>query len=131
VVDAAGAVTQTPQEDEEQRVPKRRRLDRKAGGKAIAGLLGGYGSSGSEGDVKGKGKAPSGLDMLGGYSGSEDEQDGVGVVDEELGDSDTDEVDLDPSALVELVRKARGDDNWTPHTGDDDLVDWGDSDQEE
>ena len=40
------------------------------------------------------------------------------------------EVELDPAALLELVRKARGDENWTPQMGDDDLVDWGDSDQE-
>ncbi|KAJ7179392.1 hypothetical protein C8R46DRAFT_1073623 [Mycena filopes] len=134
VVDAAGAVTQTEDGGEEGdgRAPKRRKLDRKAGGKAIAGLLGGYGSSGDEGEGgKGKGKerARNGLEMLGGYSGSDDEDEDAQAG---IQDSEDDGVDLDPAQLVELMREARGDASWTPHeqAGDDDLVDWGDSDTE-
>jgi hypothetical protein len=122
VVDNSGAVTQAAQDDE--RAPKRRRLDRRAGGKAIAGLLDGYGSSDEEEE---KEKVQNGLEMLGGYSGSED--DGEGVQGEVDSDED-EEVELDPAALLQLMRKARGDENWTPHTGDDDLVDWGDSDED-
>ncbi|KAJ7507477.1 hypothetical protein B0H11DRAFT_1680511, partial [Mycena galericulata] len=129
IVDAGGAVTQAADPEEDARAPKRRRLDRKAG-KAIAGLLGGYGSSSEEAEEEGKGKErQNGLEMLGGYSGSEDEEEGAGMHAE--GDTDEEGVgDLDPAALLELVRAARGDETWTPHAGDDDLVDWGDSDTE-
>lgn len=123
VVDNSGAVTQ-----EEEREPKRRRLDKRAGGKAIAGLLGGYGSSSDEEGAE-KEKVQNGLEMLGGYSGSEDEGDGDSAAMQVEVDSD-EEVELDPATLVELMRKARGDENWTPHTGDDDLVDWGESDDD-
>ncbi|KAJ7047645.1 hypothetical protein C8F04DRAFT_917901, partial [Mycena alexandri] len=141
VVDGAGAVMQQDGLDgngEEGRAPKRRKLDRKAGGKAIAGLLGGYGSSSEDEDEDGKGKekARNGLEMLGGYSGSEDEaEDGAAQADISMNDSDDDGVELDPAKLVELMREARGDASWTPHmhaqeVEDDDLVDWGDSDTE-
>ncbi|KAJ7068018.1 hypothetical protein C8F01DRAFT_1116568 [Mycena amicta] len=106
VVDSVGMVTQ-----EAERAPKRRRIDKKAGGLAIAGLLDGYGSSDEEQDEE----KPGGLEMLGGYSGDEDD----------------DAVQLDPAALLELVRQARGDENWTPNMEEednDDAVDWGDSD---
>jgi hypothetical protein len=133
VVDAAGAVTQASQDDDEQgRAPKRRRLDRK-GGKKIAGLLGGYGSSSEDGENSEGKPQPrqNGLDMLGKYEGSDDEGDGEPMQEDVLVDSDAEEqVELDAAALFELVRKARGDENWTPKLGDDDLVDWGDSDQE-
>ncbi|KAJ7716639.1 hypothetical protein B0H14DRAFT_3632132 [Mycena olivaceomarginata] len=72
-----------------------------------------------------------GLDMLGKYEGSDDEGDGEPMQEDVLVDSDAEEqVELDAAALLELVRKARGDENWIPQPGDDDLVDWGDSDQE-
>ncbi|KAJ7904234.1 hypothetical protein B0H14DRAFT_3079158 [Mycena olivaceomarginata] len=133
VVDAAGAVTQASQDDDEQgRAPKRRRLDRK-GGKKIAGLLDGYGSSSEDGENSEGKPQPrqNGLDMLGKYEGSDDEGDGEPMQEDVLVDSDAEEqVELDAAALLELVRKARGDENWTPKLGDDDLVDWGDSDQE-
>ncbi|KAF7353031.1 Box C/D snoRNA protein 1 [Mycena venus] len=133
VVDAAGAVTQTAQDDDEERAPKRRRLDRKTGGKKIAGLLDGYGSSSEEEGGSSKQPNQNGLEMLGGYEGSDDEDAQMPMQEEILGDSDAEEeVELDPAALLELVRKARGDENWTPQLGDEDadLVDWGDSDQE-
>ncbi|KAF8211416.1 hypothetical protein K438DRAFT_1958528 [Mycena galopus ATCC 62051] len=131
VVDAAGAVTQTAQdEDEEGHAPKRRRLDRKMGGKKIAGLLDGYGSSSGEEETS-KVKVENGLEMLGKYEGSDDGDEQMPMREEALVDSDEEEqVELDPAALLELVRKARGDENWTPQIKDDDLVDWGDSDQE-
>nr|GAT53891.1 predicted protein [Mycena chlorophos] len=109
VVDKVGKVTQ-----EAERPAKRRKIDKKAGGKAIAGLLDGYGSSEEE-EQNQEEEKPDGLEMLGGYSGSDDE----------------DGVQLDPAALLELMRQARGDDNWVPPNMDqdnDDEVDWGDSD---
>ncbi|KAF7355070.1 Box C/D snoRNA protein 1 [Mycena sanguinolenta] len=72
--------------------------------------------------------------MLGGYEGSDEEAEGdeqMPIQRGELEDSDEDEqIELDPAALLELVRKARGDENWMPQMGDDDLVDWGESDHE-
>lgn len=131
VVDAGGAVTQAAEPEEDARAPKRRRLDRKAG-KAIAGLLGGYGSSSDDGEGDDGKQRQNGLEMLGGYSGSEDEGETAGVQGEYEDNTDEEGVgELDPAALLELVRAARGDETWTPHTGDDDLVDWGDSDGEE
>ncbi|KAJ6516175.1 hypothetical protein C8R45DRAFT_959163 [Mycena sanguinolenta] len=131
VVDAAGAVTQAPQDDEDERAPKRPRL---GGGKKIAGLLDGYGSSGEDEESPKPQPTPNGLDMLGGYEGSDDDAEGdeqMPMQREVLEDSDEEEqVELDPAALLELVRKARGDENWMPQMGDDDLVDWGDSDHE-
>ncbi|KAJ7117320.1 hypothetical protein C8R43DRAFT_103359 [Mycena crocata] len=126
VVDGAGAVTQFAQEE---RAPKRRRLDKKAGGKVLVGLLDGYGSSGD--DEEEKVQVQDGLGMLGGYSGSDDDEGAAAsAMQGEIVDSDIEEVEMDPAALLELMRKARGDENWTPHTDDDDQVDWGDSDQD-
>ncbi|KAJ7774247.1 hypothetical protein DFH07DRAFT_878040, partial [Mycena maculata] len=123
VVDAGGAITQVAEPGERERAPKRRKLDRKAG-KAIAGLLGGYGSSsdeeeggqeGGKANGKEKEKEKNGLEMLGGYSGSEDEAEARVVMQAEEGDSDEEgvgELALDPAALVELMRAARGDATW-------------------
>ncbi|KAF7301515.1 Fe-S cluster assembly protein DRE2 [Mycena indigotica] len=107
VVDGVGAVTQ-----EAERPAKRRRIDKKAGGLAIAGLLDGYGSSSDDSEQVDEEEKLDGLDMLGGYSGSEDEED----------------IQLEPAALLELMRQARGDANWTPdmEEQEDEAIDWGD-----
>lgn len=129
VVDVKGAVTQQPADDE--RRPKRRKLATKAGKKAIDGLLGGYGSDGDEEKA-----APNVLSLLDGYAGSDDEGDGSnkGVSgDDEDAEGETDdeiEVELDPAALLELMRQAQGE-KWVENIGgDDDTVDWGDSGEE-
>ncbi|KAJ6627552.1 hypothetical protein B0H10DRAFT_2210459 [Mycena sp. CBHHK59/15] len=100
----------------EERAPKRQRLN-KAAGRAIAGLLDGPEWAGDAWGV---------LGQRGRREGAAAEE-GEGEGEEE--DTD-DEVELDPAALLALMRKARGDENWTPHAGDDDLVDWGESDHE-
>ncbi|KAJ7638571.1 hypothetical protein FB45DRAFT_405975 [Roridomyces roridus] len=117
IVDVGGAITQL---EEDTRPPKRRRVDRKAG-KMIAGLLDGYGSSSGAEEEE---KKQDGLEMLEGYSESEE---GEAV----HGDSDDDVEELEPAALLELLRAARGDATWTPHTEEDEVVDWGDDSEGE
>jgi hypothetical protein len=116
IVDEQGSVV--PKLEERQ--PKRRKLDKRAGKKAIAELLGGYGSE--EDRVKEE-DTINVLDMLGGYTESEDD---------ELGDEDaegeTDEeanVEYDPAALIELMKQVQG-----GVAVDEDEVDWGSDEQD-
>jgi len=130
VVDTQGTVTQ--QSDNEERRPKRRKLNKKAGKKAISGLVGGYGSD------EEKEEAPrSGLSLLGGYVESDEEvqtttklvDDGLGEEDAE-GDTDNEgNEDMDPSALLEMLRQVQDDGRWAENI-EDDVVDWGDSGEE-
>ena len=131
VVDEQGSITYHGEEDE--RKPKRRKIDPKAGKKAISGLLGGYGSEDEEDEAD----AHNVLSMLGGYTGSDEEEEGGAVgVEDDLGDEDAegetdDEVELDQAALLELMRQAQGNEKWTGDVSEDDLVDWGDSGEDE
>ncbi|KDQ29078.1 hypothetical protein PLEOSDRAFT_50176 [Pleurotus ostreatus PC15] len=101
--------------------PKRRRVNARAGKKAMDSLLGGYGSE-SDNDVDGP--AQNLLNALGGYDGSEDEGAQLEV------DGEIDEgMDIDAAAVLELIKQARRE-NSTRTDSDDDNVDWGDSDDE-
>lgn len=131
-MDTQGAVTQQPEEPK----PKRRKLSTKAGKKAMTGLLGGYGSdSEEEADVQNV------MSLLGGYAGSDDDEDVEEVKDgtmdmDDLGDEDADgdtddDIELNPAALLELMRQTQGSDRWAENVGDDDLVDWGDESGED
>lgn len=128
IVDAQGSVTRYAEDDADgERRTKRRRLDVKAGKKAINGLLGNYGSDDETPD-EGEGKEEKGvLALLGDYAGSDEDSglntdgEGAGAQEEEV------KVDLSPGALAELVRQAQALD---AAEDDDDLVDWGDSDGE-
>jgi len=85
-------------------------MNAKAGRLAINGLLGDYGSEDDEQE-----EAPNVLAALDDYTESDD-GDGEG------------EVELDPAMLLDLVRQARGDEPWAVE--EDDIVDWGDYDDE-
>ena len=130
VVDTHGAVTQLS--GEEERKPKRRKLNAKAGRKAITRLVGGYGS-----DEEGEGAPRNGLSLLGGYAESDEEvKSTTMLVDDDLGEEDaegdTDNEggeEMDPSALLEMLRQVQGDGRWTENIEDDE-VDWGDSGEE-
>jgi hypothetical protein len=131
VIDALGVVTQRA--DNEEKRPKRRKLNAKAGRKAINGLVGGYGSDGEEEEA-----SHNGLSLLGGYEESDEEgvqpsavlvHDLPGEVDAEGDTDDEDDIDMDPSVLLEMIRQVQGDARWTENTEDDE-VDWGDSGEE-
>jgi len=116
IVDTGGGVMKYA--DDGERMVKRRKLDVGAGKKAIKGLLGDYGSDEEEDGV---------MAMLGEYAGSDED------VDREDGGEDVEEdeeadVNLDPAALLELVRQAQALD---ADAGHEDLVDWGDSDEDQ
>jgi hypothetical protein len=124
-VDSQSGVTE---EVDEERKPKRRKLDVKAAKKALSGLLGGYGSDEEEAEVVEKNV----LDLLGSYAGSDDDE-GVEVVLPEAEESDVEDLDddtddtmapLDPAALLELMRQVQA-------VPEDDEVDWGDSGEDE
>ena len=103
VVDAQGVVRQS----EDERQPKRRKLNPKAGRLAINGLLGDYGS---EEEEEGEEEASNILAALDNYAESGDEE-------------DEGEVEVDPTILLNLIRQAR------ENTADEeDIVDWGDYD---
>jgi len=121
--------------DEERRPVKRRKLDVMAGRKAITGLVGEYGSE-AEGEVE-----KNILGTLGGYGGSEDEvEDGeeidglgqgddVGPEDDEgdaEGDHDMTQVDYEELAKrVEEAALQMG------SLGEEEDLDWGESDDEQ
>jgi len=107
IVDAQGVVRQS----EDERQPKRRKLNPKAGRLAINGLLGEYGSEEEE-------QAPNMLAALDNYAESGDDDD-----DELNGSDDEGEVEIDPAILLDLLRQARDE-----TAVDDDIVDWGDYD---
>jgi hypothetical protein len=105
IVDAQGVVRQS----EDERQPKRRKLNPKAGRLAINGLLGEYGSEEEE-------QAPNMLAALDNYAESGDD-------DGENGNDDEGEVKIDPAILLALLRQARDE-----TAVEDDIVDWGDYD---
>jgi hypothetical protein len=113
---------------------KRRKLNPKAGKQTIAGLLGGYGSESEK-------EAPRNvLEALGDYAGSdedviqpanhregvEDEDNGLDVANVDGFTDDEGDVELDPAALLELMRSVRPGGPWLAD-GDSDAVDWGDA----
>jgi hypothetical protein len=104
IVDAQGVVRQS----EDERQPKRRKLNPKAGRLAINGLLGDYGSEEEE-EEEGEEEASNMLAALDNYaeSGEEDEDEG--------------EVEIDPAILLNLMRQAR-----EKTAVEEDIVDWGD-----
>jgi len=131
VIDAQGVVTQSA--DNEEMGPKRRKLNVKAGKKAIKGLVGDYGSDEEEEEA-----SRNGLSLLGGYEESDEEGVQLSTVlghdipGEEDAEGDTDDegdVDMDPSVLLEMLRQVQGDVKWAENTEDDE-VDWGDSGEE-
>ena len=105
IVDAQGVVRQP----EDERQPKRRKLNPKAGRLAINGLLGEYGSEEEE-------QAPNILAALDNYAESADD-DGLN------GSDDEGEVEIDPAVFLDLLRQARDE-----TVVEDDIVDWGDYD---
>ncbi|CAA7260228.1 unnamed protein product [Cyclocybe aegerita] len=127
ILDARGIVKQ-----HEERPVKRRKTNTKAGRAAIAGLLGGYGSSEEEVEVEPK----SVLASLEEYAGSDgDDEVGSGGKDAPddidfgaLSDEDAEELELDPAVLLELMAKVRGSEPWAV---EDEAVDWGDVDDPE
>lgn len=131
IVDAQGGITAyADTESDGERRRKRRKLDIRAGKKAIHGLLGGYGSEEEEDDDGDQGGNP--MALLGGYDESEDEDldadaDAEGETDEDP-DGDDNEVDLAPAALIELVKQAQALDS--ARMEEEELLDWGDSDDE-
>ena len=105
IVDGQGVVRQS----EDERQPKRRKLNPKAGRMAINGLLGDYGSEEDEEQI------PNMLAALGNYAESGEDDDGLN------GSDDEGEVKIDPTILLDLMRQARD-------VEEDDIVDWGDYD---
>jgi len=121
IVDTQGSVTKHAEDG--QRTAKRRKLDVGVGKKAIQGLLGGYGSDDED---PGEGEEGGIMSMFGEYAAND--EDGGGS---DVGDLEEDEganINLDPAALLELVWRAQALDS---QAGDEDLVDWGDSDEGE
>jgi len=117
IVNSEGGVMKYGDDDERQ--TKRRKLDVGAGKKAIHGLLGDYGS-----DDEDVGEKEDVIAMLGEYAGSDEDNESDDLDD----DDEADPVNLDPAALLELVQQAQAHD---AGTGAEDLVDWGDSDEDE
>jgi hypothetical protein len=103
IIDAQGVVRQS----EDERQPKRRKLNPKAGRLAINGLLGDYGS---EEEEEGEEEASNMLAALDNYAESDDEG----------------EVEIDPAVLLDLMRQARD-----KTAVEEDIVDWGDYDSEQ
>ena len=137
-VDSLGLLRQ-----EDERPAKKRKINRKAGKLAIAGLLGGYGSEDEDEEKKTEPKDM--LAALGDYAESEDDDNDGDVTnlangEEEEGMEGLDigalsgeeegEVEVDSAVLLELMRAARGGE-WTLEADDDDAVDWGDMDDGE
>ncbi|EDR14183.1 uncharacterized protein LACBIDRAFT_305745 [Laccaria bicolor S238N-H82] len=111
----------------EERPLKRRKLTSKASKAAMNGLLGAYGS-----EEEDETDSQNVLSILGDYVGSDEEfvdderkgedyADADGVTDEEV------DIDLDPAALLELVRQIE-DGKQLRGGVNNDNVDWGDSD---
>ncbi|KAJ3516200.1 hypothetical protein NLJ89_g1271 [Agrocybe chaxingu] len=127
ILDARGIVKQ-----HEERPLKRRKTNSKAGRAAIAGLLGGYGSSEEEVEVEPKNV----LASLEEYDGDDgDDEVGSGGKDSledvdfgALSDENAEEIALNPAALLELMAKVRGGEPWAV---EDEAVDWGDVDDPE
>ncbi|RXW21181.1 hypothetical protein EST38_g4679 [Candolleomyces aberdarensis] len=135
IVDLQGRVNQLDEEDEPPM--KRRRLDKKTAKERISGLLGGYGSDESEEeDEKEAEEKKNVLSLLGDYSDGEEEdgevqETAVGTEDagELSGNDEDEEGELEPAALLELLRQVKKDSaQWAaPDLGmEDDVLEWGD-----
>jgi len=130
LVDDRGLIAQNEDEDEERR-PKRRKLDVRKGKAAITGLLGEYGSDGDEPEEAEA--TPNALSKLDGYADSDFERDndkdgyGIHVEDAtEWGEDDDDESpDENPASLLEKLKQAGV---LVDEVDDEEKVDWGDSD---
>lgn len=128
IVDAKGVITWYA---EEERKPKRRKLNPKAAKKTIHGLLGDYGSDEDEE----KAETENVLSMLQGYAESDDEgsltnvpinaEDGIDSNEEGDGDFDS----AAAAALIELLQTQPL--PWANSIDVEDMVDWGDSDEDE
>ncbi|TFK55887.1 hypothetical protein OE88DRAFT_1652396 [Heliocybe sulcata] len=119
--------------EDNERPQKRRKLDLKAGRKAITGLLGEYGSDEEDKEERNV------LGTLGRYGGSDDEADNVeeargegeGDPEEDVTDEDLlaegvqDISQIDYEQLAKMAASQMGD------SDDDEDVDWGESDHEE
>ncbi|KAH7868801.1 uncharacterized protein C8R40DRAFT_806589 [Lentinula edodes] len=120
-----------PGENPERRA-KRRKIELKAGKKAISGLLGGYGSDDDSGQEeeeraeKDDGRAQNGLTLLGAYADSDEET----KVEMDSDEEDEDVAEVSPEVLLELMKKAQSGNSWMDDSKDDDRVDWGDGDSE-
>ena len=152
VVDDQGSV----QREVEEPPPKRRKMSAREGRKAINGLLGGYGSD-EEGEQR---EEKNVLDLLGGYAGSDDEEGEVvagtrsqagasglgeeyddGLSDEDAEGETDDEAEAAPEDLAVLLEQLRqagalrdpGADGPLAGVveGDEEQVDWGESDDEQ
>ena len=119
LVDTQGVVRQL----EDERQPKRRKMNARAGKLAIKGLLGDYGSENDDQEDK----APNLLAALDNYGESgEEEDEGLNV---DIGSDDEGEVKVDPGMLLDLIRQARGDERWAVEDEENETVDWGDYDE--
>ena len=117
IVDVEGII----QKEEEMPAKKRRKLNPKAGKKAIQGLLGDYGSSGED---EQENEEQNVLAVLGEYADSDDDVKDGGC---DLSEDDAElEAEVDPAALLELIRKVQESGSWA--FDKDDAVDWGDGD---
>jgi hypothetical protein len=139
IVDAQGRIAH---QGAAERKPKRRKLDPKAGKKTITGLIGGYGSEDDD-----EAQETNVFSALDDYAGSGDDPEEQTVLEEDASDTDDGDVTdpgleveqyaeqdeeqdedlkLEPTALLELIRQVRRSENIAA----DDQVDWGDSDEE-
>jgi len=142
IMDTAGAITRHSVADER---PRNTKSNPAAGKRTMATLLGGYGSDTEEPD--GHADRESSLAALAAYTGSDsdhtgesDECDAGDGVDGDEGDFEMaedidksgepeEESQLEPEALLELMRKIQADQQkWN---GEDDEVDWGSSCEED
>ncbi|EAU84533.2 hypothetical protein CC1G_00052 [Coprinopsis cinerea okayama7 len=156
---SAAALKAAARERQEQQQPqaKRRKLDPKVGRQRLKGLIGDYGSSSSDGEggeenveEGSRTKRANVAALVAEYTASDDEGDEVApptpassddkaphgdvamIDDDELGDEDAegeDDDELDPAALLELVRKVKGE-QWAKdqENMEDDVLDWEGSD---
>jgi len=121
IVDAQGIVQQ-----EEERPTKRRRMNSKAGKKAIEGLLGDYGSSEEDEQEEENQNVLAGLNEYTESDGGEMTSDPANRGDGEISSDDDGEGEVDPAVLLKLLRDVRGRD--TCAFEENEAVDWGDGD---
>jgi hypothetical protein len=127
VIDAQGVM-----QHQEIKPLKRRKLNPKAGKQAMVGLLGGYGSESEEEEPRNV------LEALGDYAGSDEDEGSQTATHAEDVDNvsvggfsdDEGDIEVDPAALLELMRSVRREGPWTADIDDDEAVDWGDADDD-
>jgi len=99
---------------------KRRKLNAKAGRKAISGLVGDYGSDSEPiSEMAEAGQRRDELGALGSYAESATEDDVTSVA--SFSDEEEEVTELDPATLLELIKQAQG-----AADHDAEAVDWGD-----